>query len=88
MDVLGIADQIDHGQVDLDEVAEIGEGEEVGEHGRIGGHVGPAFVSGGELRHGLRGRGADLVHVEFGLGQPGDEVGQISHLASLSDPRR
>ena len=77
--VLGVADQVDDGQVDLDEVREVGEGEVVGQLVRIGRHRRRAVVAGRQLRDGVRRRRADVVHVQFGLGQPGDEVGVGAH---------
>ncbi len=37
----------------------------------------------GELGHDPRGRGADVVDVELGLGQPGDVVGRDGHFTAL-----
>ena len=72
-DVLGRADEVDHRQVDVDEVRE------VGERGSTRRELVGSFGTGGprcrlrELGHDARRRGADVVDVELGLGQSGDE---------------
>ena len=83
-DVLGRADQVDDGEVDLDEVREVAERRRscrsvvgVGRHAR-------RRVAHGELGDDpWRGR-PDVVHVELGLGQAGDEVGEAHAAQSLS----
>jgi hypothetical protein len=47
-DVLRGTDQVHHREIDLDEVPEIGEGEEVGQRLRVRGHYGVG-VAGGQL---------------------------------------
>ncbi len=75
--VLGVANQIHHRQVHLDEVREVGEGEVFGEERRVGGHRRASGVALGQAGHGLRCRRADVVDVQFHLGQAGDEIGQV-----------
>ena len=72
-DVLGGADQRDHGEVDLDEVGEVAELVEALELLEVAGHA--AGVPGGQLADDPGRRGADVVDVELGLGQAGDERG-------------
>ena len=93
-DVLGVADQVDDAQVDLDEVREVAEREVVGERRRVGRHRRAALVPGGQLGDDPRRGRADVVHVQLGLGQSGDECGQIGQRGStagssaLAPPRR
>jgi len=47
--VLGRADQVDHREIDGDEVREVGEGEELVQQLRVGRNGGPALVPSGEL---------------------------------------
>ena len=54
-DVLGVADQIDHAEVDLDEVAEVAELEVPGQQLRVRRDRAGALVSGGECGHRPRG---------------------------------
>ena len=77
--VLGVADQVDDRQVDLDEVREVGEGEVLGELVRVGGHRGRSGVPRGQLGDDPRRGRADVVHVQLGLGQAGDEASELAH---------
>ena len=79
--VLLVADQVDHRQVDLDEVREVREAEVVGEQRRIGRDGARALVPGRERRDRGGSGGADVVHVELRLGQPGHEGLQVAHPA-------
>jgi hypothetical protein len=73
VNVLGCAQQGDGRQVDIDEVRKIGEGEEVLERREVLGHTG-IRVACGERGHRLRARRADVVDVQLGLGQAGNEI--------------
>ena len=78
-DVLRLADQVDHRQVDLDEMPEVAELEVRRQRVEVGRHRGAARVPGGQLGDDPRRRGAHVVHVQLHLGQAGDEgveVGQ------------
>jgi hypothetical protein len=77
--VLIVADQVDHAQIDVDEVPEIAEREVVGQRGRIGRHRRVALVPGGQLGHDPRRCRAHVVDVQLNLGQPGDERRQLGH---------
>jgi hypothetical protein len=55
-------------------VAEVGEGEVLGEQFRVGRDVGRALVAGREVGDDARRGRSDVVDVEFGLGQALDEV--------------
>ena len=70
-----VADQVDHRQVDRDEVGEVGEREVVRQQVRVGRYRRAAGVPLGQRGHGVRRGRADVVHVQLGLGQPGDEGG-------------
>ena len=78
-DVLGVPDQVDHAQVDLDEVGEVAEREVVGERLRVGRDGAASLVPGGQLGDDPGRGGADVVHVQLHLGQSGDEGGQVGH---------
>ena len=69
--VLAGPDQVDDRQVDLDEVGEVAEPEVVGQLLGIGRH-GPG-VTLGQPGHDRGRRRPDVVHVQLGLRQPGDE---------------
>jgi len=75
--VVGGAHEVDDREVDLDEVREVGEDEVVRQGLRVGRHRGRALVPRGELGDDRGGGRADLVHVQLGLGQAGDEVGEV-----------
>ena len=75
----GIADQVDDGQVDLDEVREVGEREVLGEQLRIGRDRRRSGVAGGQFGDDPRRGRADMVDVQFGLGHAGDEIGVLTH---------
>ncbi len=77
-DVLRGADQIHDREVHVDEVAEVGEGEVVGQRLGGGGDLGVGMVCGQFGDDAGRGR-ADMVDMELGLGQPRDEGVQIGH---------
>ena len=72
VDVLGRADQVDDREVDLDEVREVAELVEPAQLVQVAGHG--AGVPGGQLADDPRRRRADVVDVQLGLGQAGDEV--------------
>ena len=72
-DVLGLAEQVDDREVDLDEVPEVAERVEVAQRVEVGGHR--ARVPGGQLGDDPRRGGADVVDVDLGLGQSRDEGG-------------
>ena len=74
MHVLGRADQGDDGEVDLDEVREVAELEEPAQLLEVARHG--ARVACGELADDPRRGRADVVDVQLGLGQSGDEVGR------------
>src|SRR5690606_39319639 len=65
-------DQVDHGQVDLDEVGEVAELEVAAQRLVVAGH--DAGVALGQLGDDARRDGADVVDVQLGLGQALDEV--------------
>jgi hypothetical protein len=73
-DVLGGLDQIDDREVVADEVRKVLEDEEVAQGVGVTRH--DPGVPGGQLGHDPGGGRADLVHVQLGLGQAGDEVFQ------------
>jgi hypothetical protein len=83
-DVVRGGDQVDHGQVDLDELREVGEGEVLRQRGRVGRNR-RARVPRGQLGDDPRRRGPDVVDMQFGLRQAGEEVAGRSH---GGDPRR
>jgi hypothetical protein len=58
-------------------VGEVREREVVDQGLGVGRHLGVG-VAGGQFGDDTGGGGADVVHVEFGLGQPGDEVVQVA----------
>ena len=71
-DVLGRADQVDDGEVDLDEVGEVAEGEELPQRLEVGRHT-RRRVARRELGDDPRRRRPDVVDVQLGLGEAGDE---------------
>jgi len=81
--VLGRLDQLDDGQVDVDEVGEVAELEVLGEQRRVGRHRRPG-VPRGQLGHDPRRRGPDVVDMQLGLRQPGEELVRHSH---AGDPK-
>ena len=85
-DVLGGADQVDDREVDLDEVGEVAELEELPQLLRVAGH--DAGVPGRQLGDDARRRGADVVDVELGLRQAGDEATERLTRRSLAAERR
>ena len=72
-DVVGCADQVDDGEVDLDEVREVAELEEPAQLVGVARHR--AGVARGQLGHDPGRGGPDVVDVQLGLGEAGDEVG-------------
>ena len=81
-DVLFRPDQVDHGEVDLDEVGEVAELVELAQLLGVAGH--DTRVPGGELGDDAGGGRADVVHVQLGLGQSGDEGGEADPGQSVS----
>ena len=72
-DVLGRTKQVNHREIDLDEMTKVREGEEVSQQRRIGRHRSIALVPGGQLGHSAgRGR-SDVMDVKLSLGQALDE---------------
>ncbi len=85
-DVLGLAEQVDDREVDLDEVPEVAERVEVAQRVEVGRHG--AGVARGELGDDARRGGPDVVDVDLGLGQSRDEGGvrRGRHAVSLAPP--
>ena len=73
--------QVDLG-VDVEEVREGGERVELAQRGRLGGHT-AVRVPPGQGQHRLRCGRADQVQVQLGLGQGGDELGDV-HCARMA----
>ncbi|MGX1272664.1 hypothetical protein RKD18_005858 [Streptomyces phaeoluteigriseus] len=85
-DVLRGADQVHDRQVHVDEVGEVGEREVVDQRLGVGGHLGVG-VAGGEFGDDTRGGRSDVVDVQFGLGQAGDEGVQGQGVLPGTAPR-
>ena len=82
-DALAGLDQVDHRQVDLDEVGEVAELEVVGQLLRVGQHDAGMWL-GQPGDHRRRGR-PDMVHMQLRLGQRGDE-GAVGIVSAASGP--
>lgn len=72
VDVLRIAQQVDHREIDVDEVREVGERVERAQRLQVRGDGGIGVAS-GEAGHSFRSRGADVMDVQLDLGQVGNE---------------
>ena len=85
-DVLGGPDQVDDGEVHLDEVGEVAERVELPQLLGVAGH--DARGAGPPARHDACGRGTDVMDMELGLGQAGDEGRETHPSESVSGSRR
>jgi len=83
-DVLRVPDEVGDGQVDLDEVGEVGEGEIAGERLPVGRHRSDAGMAMRELGDRIGRRRADVVHVQLGFGQTLDEGPEVTGHRGLS----